>query len=51
MVMHVLVGGHGNVNQVGCKDAATKVATCLYLNYCIVGNLQGRKLFAERNIN
>ena len=25
MVMHVLVGGHGNVNQVGCKDAATKL--------------------------
>ena len=34
MVMHALVGEHGNVNQVGCKNAATKVATYLYLNYC-----------------
>ena len=34
MVMHVLVGGHGNVNPVGCNDAAFKMLPLSLLYLC-----------------
>ncbi|MCG8624305.1 MAG: hypothetical protein MJE68_20215, partial [Proteobacteria bacterium] len=56
MVMHVLVGGHGNVNPVGCNDAAFKMLPLSLLYLCAwlfillhSGKISKEKTFKDRS--